>query len=64
MWASSIVMCNHSRRVSYHFRAAANDAQKTEFSTRHKYKDVMGVVYKFAQSEGLLPLGEQFNPVS
>jgi integrase len=35
-----------------------------EDTTRHKYKDVMGVVYKFAQSEDLLPLGEQFNPVS
>ena len=35
-----------------------------EDTTRHKYKDLMGVVHKFAQSEGLLPLGEQFNQVS
>jgi integrase len=38
--------------------------EAVEDTTRHKYKDVMGVVYKFAQSEGLIPLGEQFNPVS
>ena len=33
-------------------------------STRSKYKDVMGIVYTFAQSEDVLPLGEQYNPVS
>jgi integrase len=34
-----------------------------EGGTRDKYKTVMGTVYKFAQCEGLLPLGEQYNPV-
>ena len=31
--------------------------------TRDKYKTIMGTVYTFAQCEGLLPLGEQHNPV-
>ena len=34
-----------------------------ENPTRYKLKTVMGTVYTFAQSEGLLPLGEQYNPV-
>ena len=36
---------------------------RVEDPTRYQYKTVMGVVYRFAQSEGLLPLGEQYNPV-
>jgi integrase len=34
-----------------------------ENGTRYKFKTVMGTLYTFAQSEGLLPLGEQYNPV-
>jgi integrase len=34
-----------------------------EEPTQYKYKTVMGGVYRFAQAEGLLPLGEQYNPV-
>jgi len=34
-----------------------------EEPTQSKYKTVMGGVYRFAQAEGLLPLGEQYNPV-
>jgi integrase len=37
---------------------------KVENPTRYQYKTVMGLVYRFAQSEGELPLGEQYNPVS
>lgn len=35
-----------------------------EDGTRYKYKTVMGTVFRFAQAEGLLPLGEAFNPIS
>lgn len=35
-----------------------------EDGTRYKYKTVMGTVFTLSQSEGLLPLGEQYNPVS
>jgi integrase len=38
--------------------------EAVEDTTRHKYKNVMGVVYRFAQSEGLIPLGEQYNPAA
>jgi integrase len=31
--------------------------------TRYKYKTVMGTVYTFAQSEDMLPLGQENNPV-
>jgi integrase len=34
-----------------------------ENGTRYKLKTVMGTLYSFAQSEGILPLGEQYNPV-
>ncbi len=34
-----------------------------EEPTQSKYKGVMSAVYRFAQAEGLLPLGEQYNPV-
>src|ERR1700680_1742706 len=34
-----------------------------ENGTRYKIKTVMGTLFTFAQSEGLLPLGEQYNPV-
>src|ERR1035437_880348 len=34
-----------------------------ENGTRYKIKTVMGTLYTFTQSEGLLPLGEQYNPV-
>jgi hypothetical protein len=33
-----------------------------ENGTRYKIKTAMGALYTFAQSEGLLPLGEQYNP--
>ena len=35
-----------------------------ENGTRYKYKTVMGTVFTFSQSEGLLPLGEAYNPIS
>jgi integrase len=35
-----------------------------EEPTQSKYKGVMSGVYRFAQAEGLLPLGVQYNPVA
>jgi integrase len=34
-----------------------------EDGTRYKYKTVMGTVFRFGQAEGLLPLGEAYNPI-
>jgi integrase len=36
---------------------------KMEDSTRAKYRSVMGAVYTFAQSEGVIPLGLENNPL-
>ena len=35
-----------------------------EEATTYKYKTVMGTVFRFGQAEGLLPLGEAYNPIS
>jgi integrase len=34
-----------------------------EDGTRYKYRTVMGTVFRFGQAEGLLPLGEAYNPI-
>jgi integrase len=37
--------------------------RRSQLVTRAKYRSVMGTVYTFAQCEGIVPLGLEFNPV-